>query len=738
MDYIEEEGRDPDDERKAKLEAFAATLCQKRKEAIDARKLSGIEAQWQEDDDYYQGIDEANRGEIMLKPSTPEGRPFLKQPKRGHRSTVFVNITQPYVDMGAARVADMLLPTDDKPFGITPTPVPEVSDVTQSSEMMPDGQATVGEAAKQFIAEMSTKADKAETVIWDWLTEARWHSEMRKIIEQSARIGASCLKGPFPVKRKKRVMTQDEAGLITLAIEEVIKPDSKWVDIWNIFPDPSCGDNIHNGNFIFERDFVSARQLQELKGTGFIDAEIDDALKEGPNKKNIDGSQKAFQRTQENEQFEIWYYHGFATHDELMSAGCECEEGAVMPVIVTMVNDRVIKASMAVLDSGEFPYDIMVWQRRTDHWSGIGVARQVRTPQRMVNAAARNLMDNAGVSAGPQIVIRDGIISPADGEYTITPLKIWRVDENADIQDVKNAITSIVIPTLQVELERIIKMALEFAERATSMPLLLQGQQGASTDTVGGMQILQANASTVLRRIARICDDNITEPHITRYYEWLMIHPGNEDAKGDYCIVPKGSSAFFERDAQNQMILQMIPMASNAAFGLDPNKLMTEFLKMNKISPERVRFTDEEIQQMQQAAKENPPQDPRVAGQIQVAQLKTQADMEREKLRQTSDAQEIDAKAKAAQDEMALKLQMQQQEHEHQERIEQLRYQMKLMELSQAQNISIDSIKASLADTAMRLRVQKDLSAEKGLAKQVATPPSEPQGKAPDGQAYQK
>ena len=81
---------------------------------------------------------------------------------------------------------------------------------------------------------------------------------------------------------------------------------------------------------------------------------------------------------------------------------------------------------------------------------------------------------------------------------------------------------------------------------------------------------------------------------------------------------------------------------------------------------------------------------------------------------------------------------MQQQEHEHQERIEQLRYDMKVIELAQAQNISIDSIKASLADTAMRLRVQKDLSAEKGLAKQVATPPSEPQGKAPDGQAYQK
>ena len=33
-------------------------------------------------------------------------------------------------------------------------------------------------------------------------------------------------------------------------------------------------------------------------------------------------------------------------------------------VIITMVNCRVIKAAINPLDSGEFPYDVMVWQRR--------------------------------------------------------------------------------------------------------------------------------------------------------------------------------------------------------------------------------------------------------------------------------------------------------------------------------------------------------------------------------------
>jgi hypothetical protein len=52
--------------------------------------------------------------------------------------------------------------------------------------------------------------------------------------------------------------------------------------------------------------------------------------------------------------------------------------------MVTMVNNRVIKAALNPLDSGDFPYDVLPWQRKSGMPWGNGVARQGRTPQRIV------------------------------------------------------------------------------------------------------------------------------------------------------------------------------------------------------------------------------------------------------------------------------------------------------------------------------------------------------------------
>jgi hypothetical protein len=49
--------------------------------------------------------------------------------------------------------------------------------------------------------------------------------------------------------------------------------------------------------------------------------------------------------------------------------------------------------------------------------------------QRVLNASVRAMMDNAGLSSGPQIVIDGDVIEPADGNgnsYELTPRKVWR------------------------------------------------------------------------------------------------------------------------------------------------------------------------------------------------------------------------------------------------------------------------------------------------------------------------
>lgn len=728
------------EQKQAKLDAFAAALAKKRQTAVEGRTQSGIEDNWREDEEHYEGIDDANRHEGVqtVKPRDLNGRggaSVVDKPATTG-STVFVNITRAYVDFSAGRAADMLLPTDDRNWDIRSTPMPDVIKAFNDERPLnlqgaaPGAPATIGEAARMMAKEAGDKVDKARKRIEDWHAESQYHAEQRKIIHGAAKVGVAILKGPIPMKSIARAVTKDDQGKLTMKVQNKLAPVSKAIDHWNFFPDPSCGEDIHNGNFVWERDRITARQLRDLIGT--VDSDGNPMYLEDTIKLCLaEGAQRKFDSTQHHyqapdaEQYEIWYYHGVASAEDLAAAGVTVEEGSVVPVVITMVNDRVIKAARSTLDSGDFPYDVFVWQPREGHWAGIGVARQVRTPQRILNAATRNMMDNAGLAAGPQIIIMDGMVKPLgkDDDYNLRPRKMWKLLAESKTDDVKKAIGSVVIPMLTAELMSIIQFALKTAEDVTGLPMLLQGQQGQASDTVGGMTLLTNNSNTPLRAIAKQYDDRITEPHLTRYYEWLLLY-GEDDEKGEFIIDARGSSALFERDAQNQAILAMAPLVKDPDFKLSPAKWISEALKAQRLAPERFQYSDEEWAALQEQMKNAPPPvserieaariaaasaEKRAAMQADVAQAKIAADVDRENIFQAGQREELA-----------------------------LRERLAMLEYANREKISLDTLRTQLASDAMKIQAQKQLAGMDGKGPQVATPPTEPPGRAPTGEAYQR
>ncbi len=740
----------------ARVEAFATSIAKKRDEAVKARAASGIEQDWLEDEEYYQGIDDANRDQAReMKPATTSGSVIQTRPKSQTRSTVFLNITRPYVDAAAARVADMLLPTDDRNWGYDPTPVPEldaqkedtrpvegvsvpVTQVGPDGKPVPTGemrQGTVADLVEEKLKEARKRADAAQRRVDDWLTEGQYHAEMRAVIRDAARIGTGILKGPTPVKRKSRKVDFDGADLV-LTLVESINPASKRVKPENFYPDPSCGEDIHRGNYVFEKDEITARGLRDLKGLpGYSGELIDTILEEGPDRRNFTGSLKAA-NTLDDDRFEIWYYTGFVDKEDLEALGCSCEEVSRtvgVPAIVTLVNDKPIKAALNPLDTGAFPYDLLPWQPREGSPWGTGVSRQVRTPQRILNAATRNMMDNAGLSNGPQIVIRDKAIVPLDGRWEITPRKFWKVSADFEGKSVQDAITSINIQCLQAELQAIIQFALKMAEDVTGLPMILQGQQGQAPDTVGGMQLLQNNAGAVLRALAKAFDDRITVPHMTRYYEWLMLYGDKPEEKGDFQIVAHGSSTLVERDLQNQAIIGMGNMVLNPVFELSPAKWVREAMKSQKLDPKRFEMDDEEKQKMAQ-------QQPAPAPAVQAAQIRAQAQLQAKQI----DAQVAEKRIQVDTDRDAVYVQaeMNRNEMEHDARVAelQLRRDLAMLEYANQNKMSLEQIRADLAKESMRLTTQKELAGLNAATKapQIAEPSVEPPGRAPRGEAFQK
>ena len=807
---------DEEAQRFVKLEALGLALSGKRQDAIDYRNQSGIEQIWTEDEEFYMGIDDANREEMggtIEKPPTA-GQQTKPETQTEVRSTVFPNITQPYVDAGAARIGDMLLPTDDRNFELESTPLPEMlemesllKDAKNASPLpaqpppatatsvpppLPTSPLGAGEAPpaastsaapttplvptaaapqappapplmvklsdgstvpeaeltakiRKIKAEAKRKAEKAQNRIDDWLGECEYLGEVRSAFDDAAKVGSGVTKGPFPVKRKRTLIEKNENGEMVATTTTEIKPASKRVSYWSLFPDPSCGESIHDGSFIWEVDTLTEKKLEALKGVpGYIASQIDLCLEEGPSKyvpnsKKIPYQERADQFKNKSK-YQIWYFHGQLKKEELEAAGCKCEEGEdKFDVLITMVNDRVIRAALNPLDSGAFPYDVIRWKRRPGSWAGVGIARQMRTPQRMVVAATRNLMDNAGLGAGPMFIVGRGII-PQNGIWEIRPRKIWIRDQESDDRPVEQDMKSIVIPMLQAELTGIIELGMKMAEDTTGMPMLLQGQQGTAPDTVGGLQMLNNNATAVLRRVARHFDNDLTVPHINRYYDWLMYYGEDPDEKGDLFVKARGSSALVERDAQTMELTQIVGMTLNPAFGKNPKKAMDEFLKSRRFDPTTFDYTEEEQAKIDATPPPPPPQ-------VMAAQIRAGVDEKKIGSSEKIKAQELQVKMEAIandtdRDLTYVEAETTRTQNEHEARMRELSIKRELAILAYAsdQKTTIDKVKGSLAETALELRVQKELAGAANVlkAREVANPAIEPPGRAPNGEAFQK
>ncbi len=781
MDEQDDQSIPPDiqdliDEIKAaksiKKEQLGKMVAKYRDEAVSGRKASGIETIWDEDEEYYQGIDENNREthSWLKSPSTTGG--LSRTPvKSTNKCTAFFNMTAPFVDAASARMGDMLLPSGDRNFSAKATPVQDkqgTEPLLGGGQQAPQPQAllpapTAPQPVGAFAhpqpppepidpmlavkAQADKQAEAAEQQIDDYLVECSYHSEVRKVIEDACKLGTGCLKGPIPTKQ-----TTKQLGDQGLELVQKIIPASKHVDIRDIFPDPQCGEDIHNGNYVFERDRLTARQLKQLKGTdGYESDQIDKVLEEGPGGRNFSDGFRTNLKTDDNDKFEVWYFYGLVDTEQLSAMSVDVlGHGSkdALPAVVTLVNDVAIRGFINPLDTGDFPYDLMPWQRIAGSPWGAGVGRKGRTPQEMLNAGCRALMDNAGLSAKPQIIIRQNAIRPADGDWNLTPGKFWIATEQADVRSVGDAILAITIPMVEKELQSIIQLANKMMEDATGITFLLQGQQGSAPDTVGGMELLNRNASTTLRRMARTFDECVTEPHIRRYYEWILMY-GPESCKGDLRIEALGSSALVEREIQAIQTAQILNYSLNPAFGLDPERAMTEYLKAMRFIPSKLEYDE-----ATKAARKNqaPPPIPaievaKINAQVREKELgarieedrwktkvqahsamhKIEVDTDRDTAYNDSMARRDESNAIARREELLIKKEL------------------AMLEYAAKRNISLDQIKADLAKESMKLRTQKELafaSREPSIkaphVPQVASTDMEPVGRAAPGRAFEQ
>jgi hypothetical protein len=724
----DEEGDEPKENDVIKL--LGDALLSKRDEAVKFRASSGVEHRWSVAEETINS--ELPTRSRAIDYAIGEGKTQTSGPKR---SKVVINVIRGKCETAEGRFAGIQMPIDDKNWGMRPTPVPELIHAMKDGRpaatrenvpiVRPDGAPVrISDVAKND-KEAAIEAMKGmEGEIDDQLSECRFNDECRKAIRNSVRLGTGILKGPNVIKQLKHSWTKEE-GMMVSKISESFRPMSKSVSPWNVYPDPECDENIRSASYIWERSEILPRNIRMLIGVpGYLTDQIMKILKEEPiHTVATENGPKSLVTIKNS--YEMWEYYGDLSKSDIEALGVNTDsaESETVSACVVFVNDRPIKAVLNTLDTGELPYDFFQWTTAGNSPWGLGIPDIALWQQRVLTAAWRSMMDNAGDSSGSNIVIGEGI-EPDDGKWEITGKKIWRA--TGEIEDVRAAFAQFQPLSYQRELQNIIELALRFIDMETSLPMMFQGEKGEMPRTLGATNILVDSNNVALRSRVKLWDDFITRPHISRYYNWNMQYSDNEKIKGDYLVDVRGASVLFEKDQQISSLLNLMQFKADP----DINKLV-DWQKAIKQLFTAMRL---DVLKEQEDIEEPPPaqEEP----QIVTARIKAQAEIEKAKMSQQALIEEIQLKREAAIMELQEKARDAEAERMHAKEMKAVDFKIKQMEYASASGISLEKIKAELSIGAARIGLQRELSSSRATGPQVLKPEVEPAGIASQGRSF--
>ncbi|WP_062260380.1 portal protein [Endozoicomonas arenosclerae] len=572
-------------------------------------------------------------------------------------SQLFRNETRPKCRVASAQLSKMLLPTDDRNFGVEPTPVPDA----EGRELSKEQANKIKEASKEA-------AEKMQRQIDDDFTESGYHEKCRKIIKDAVKTGTGIIKGPVIVNRTRQAWVKSEDGEHVLQSVVEPRPGIEYVSPWNFYPDMSaCA--LEDAEFIFEKLPWTKRKLREFAKLEGVNQEAvkellnggaqstHSSIKDYTNElREITGVSSIMRKSL----YDIWLYTGPVTRDELIVCGCEFEEDddqEEYDALIWFANGKVLKAVINPLDTGEYDYSVFCWEEDDSCIFGFGVPYQLRHPQKGTNAAWRMLFDNAGLSAGPQIVIDESAVEPVNGVWKLEPRKIWRKKQN--LSEGHNTPFEVHnIDCNQPMLAALLDLTGQAGDEEANIPLIAQGEQdSATTKTMGGMQLLANAALTVFQEPVKHFDDGVIRTMVKRFYDYQMQYGSDSSIKGDYQIKARGSSVLLLREVQAQALMQFLSLAQNdpeIRKRTDFSKLVPEIKKAMQMTAAGIVIDEDQVKANEKESGQQ--QDPNImAAQIQLQLKKKEMEFKQQlELRKLDQDRELRMYAIAAANDMKL------------------------------------------------------------------------------------
>lgn len=588
---------------------------------------------------------------------------------------VYAPICSKIVRAFEAWATEILFQSGDKPWGLDPTPI---TDLNPAQKQMAVKQAML-DSIRLFqekgmkvtradfelhiknhvaphirkILDQQAKASALgmETKIEDQFEEGGFYKAMAAALSNIGTFHAGFIKGP--VVRNKRGLnwvpdgSQDANGNPGFAPQLV---DQHMVGYTaphplDIYPSASATD-CQDGD-MHERMRMQRHQLVECKGVeGFRDAVIDEVLDLYDNHGMRDwttiDSERATLENRENvllttvdtiDVLDVWRNilgkHLITEGLTSLPNGASVFEYKVYEINAWLVKDKVMYLAFNDHPLGLRPYGKASYENIPGSFWGRGIPEKVATPQAMCNAAVTSQANNMGLTDGP-LVAYDDIDRLPVGEDP-TNIHGWKVYQfTNDKKSTNPPIQVIQINDLSEKYMAVYDKWKIEADELAGIPPYASGDpniQGAGK-TLGGLSILQGNASRGLRLVVSNIDEGIIKPQVYLTFVHNMLYDPDNSIKGDVRVVTRGALSLLVKEQTTARRMQFLQVTNNPVdmqiIGLRGRaKVLRGTVGSLDMDADDLIPTDEEMQAMEQAyaklnALQNQQQVPGAPGQKQL------------------------------------------------------------------------------------------------------------------------
>ena len=523
----------------------------------------------------------------------------LQQIRAQGGSEIFMMITEVKCRAAESWLRDILLDNGSPPWSLAATPIPDLSPA-QSKEVQgifaekvlklvdEYGKAPSVEEMREIkemvsqdyrfdiLRQAQLRADKMTIKIQDQFAQGGWENAFNDFITDLVTYPSAFVKGPVVRRQRALGWKTDATGRTVVEPIERLGPEYERVDPFYIYPEPGIS-NINDG-YLFEYHPLSRMQLSDLIGVpGYDDDAIRKVLEIGNGlswinedvelQKNEE-ERKYYSYMRPTTEFDALEFWGKVSGKMLREWGLSEEDvpddAREYDANVWMVGNIVIKAVLNYDPLGEKPYAKTSFIKCPGAFWGKAIPEIIEDLQGVCNAAARALVNNMGISSGPQVEVNVERLPPNEDITQLTPWKIWQTI-NDPVGSSAPAIRFTQPDSRANELMGVYEKFSRLADDHSGIPAYVYGDlnvQGAGR-TSSGLSMLMGAAGKGIRQVVMHIDTDVVKPIVLRQFVYNMRYDEDESIKGDVEVLAKGAINLAVKETVNIRRIEFLNATAN-------------------------------------------------------------------------------------------------------------------------------------------------------------------------------